>query len=538
MRAHWYCRILIRKKFAQRERERERMERAAASVEQQLLALGSIRDCRSAQETVYHRQTHGKLTQRRQVALSGRPIVLSHHQHRQPFISLKSSRKGVLRVDASVAPSTSSSVGLPTQIPQLQDVVIVGGGIAGLATALALHRLGVKSVILEQKERLRTAGSTIGIWTNAWKALEALGVADSLRDKFVKLSGIEIFGEDGNLIIGLGFNEESSDVELRGVERRALLETLREPLPDCTVLYESQVVGIKKLDGGYTEVQCENGQTLQTKVLIGCDGVGSVVAKYMNMGEPRYAGYTATRGLAVYPDGHNLSPKAKQIIGQGVRAGIVPMDANRVYWFVVFNSAGERLTDVELVREEALNYVKGWSSMIIEAINRSSLDTLSRRAISDRWMWPVGGPSLYKGGVSLAGDAMHPMTPNLGQGGCCALEDAVILARALSKALSTRNYSQSNGSSNHESQEMERIELALKSYTEERWPRVLHMAIRSHLVGAILQLDNELICSARNKLIPKLVNVERFIDHTFYDCGTLCDERIQQQGDKGGLSIV
>eukprot|EP00250_Pteridium_aquilinum_P010967 c19751_g1_i2 orf=164-1687(+) len=502
---------------------------------QRLLPLGSIRECNCdlprAQVVGHHVWIPGKL-RLRHLTLSdwrGSNRVMSQLQHWQPFsLSLTSSKKNVTEVNASAGPTTTpdahteSSVDhASTQKPQLQDVVIVGGGISGLATALALHRLGVKSLILEQSEGLRTAGSTIGIWSNAWRALEALGVADSLRKKFMRLSGFEFFAVDGSLILNLGFNEGSRDVELRGVERRALLETLREPLPDGTVLYDSQVIGIKKQEGGYTEVQCENGQTIQTKVLIGCDGVGSVVAKWMNMGEPRYAGYTATRGLAVYPDGHNYSKKAKQILGLGVRAGVVPMDDNRVYWFVVFNSSGERLTDVDLVREEALNYVKGWPSIITEAINKSPSETLSRRGISDRWMWPVGGPPLYKGGVTLTGDAMHPMTPNLGQGGCCALEDAVILARALAKAVSTRNVYPLNGSLDGQMQEMETIELALKSYAEERWPRMLPMAIRSYFTGALLQLDYKLVCSVRNKLLPKIVKVDRFLDHTFYDCGTL-----------------
>ncbi|KAI5058155.1 hypothetical protein GOP47_0026325 [Adiantum capillus-veneris] len=431
------------------------------------------------------------------------------------FVSSKNS----VEVSAALKTPSVAELAVPAKGLKVQDVVIVGGGIAGLATALALHRLGVKPMLLEQSDQLRIAGSSIGIWSNAWRALEALGVADSLRDKFLKLSGIEFFEENGSLILSLGFDEGSRDIELRGVERKALIETLREPLPDGTVFYDSQVTGIKKLAGGYTEVRCKSGQAIQTKVCIGCDGAGSVVAKWMNMGEPRYAGYTATRGLAVYPDGHNLSPTAKQILGRGVRAGIVPMDANSAYWFVVFNSSGERITDVELVREEALKLVRGWPSIIIDAVNRSPLETFSRRGLADRWMLPAGGPHFYKGGVTLAGDAMHPMTPNLGQGGCCALEDAVILGRALSKALSSTRVSDQPLKS--QSQEMERIELALKSYTEERWPRMLPMAVRSYVTGALLQLDSEIVCSVRNKLLPRLVKVDRFLDHTYYDCGTL-----------------
>ncbi|MCO5596814.1 hypothetical protein L7F22_050884 [Adiantum nelumboides] len=450
-------------------------------------------------------------------------------QHRgRPLIILNPCKQRMSGVYALAASTLADNVGTRTstddasaQFQQLQDVIIVGGGIAGLATALALHRVGIKPLVLEQAERLRTAGSVIGLWTNAWKALEALGVADSLRKTFVKVSGCDFYDEAGNSILNLGFDEVSRHVELRAVERKVLLKTLQEPLPDGAVLYDSDVTGVRKLAGGYTEVQCKDGNKFQTKVLIGCDGAGSVVARWMNMEEPRFAGYAATRGMAVYPDGHNLSNKAKQIIGRGVRAGIAPIDEKRVYWFVVFNSSGERVTDVELVHKEALNYVKGWPSMITEAINRTPLDTLSRRGITDRWMWPAGGPPLYNRGVTLAGDAMHPMTPNLGQGGCLALEDAIILARALSKVLASSDWQQPTGSPESQLKEMERIDLALKSYTEERWGRVLPISIRSYITGVLLQLDSKFVCSLRNKLLPKVFKPERFVDHTFFDCGAL-----------------
>ncbi|ERM96428.1 hypothetical protein AMTR_s00001p00248080 [Amborella trichopoda] len=68
-----------------------------------------------------------------------------------------------------------------------QDIVIVGAGIAGLATALGLHRQGLKSLILESHDALRTAGFALTVWTNAWKVLEALGVADTLRQQHVKI---------------------------------------------------------------------------------------------------------------------------------------------------------------------------------------------------------------------------------------------------------------------------------------------------------------------------------------------------------------
>ena len=180
-----------------------------------------------------------------------------------------------------------------------------------------------------------------------------------------------------------------------------------------------------------------------------------------------------------------------------------------------FKLTGQRINDPELVRKETLSFIRGWSDETIsEAVKRTSSENLSRRRIADRWMWPIGGPPLYQGGITLAGDAMHPITPNLGQGGCCALEDAVVLARALSKAT---NVEPMDGRQH----EMDKLEQALEFYTRERRQRMLPIAIRSYAIGNLLQNDNKFFCHARNLLIPKLINANAYLNHTFYDCGSL-----------------
>lgn len=72
---------------------------------------------------------------------------------------------------------------------QKQDIVIVGAGIAGLATAVALHRLGVESAVLEQAESLRTGGTSLTLFKNGWRVLDALGVGDYLRTQFLEIQG-------------------------------------------------------------------------------------------------------------------------------------------------------------------------------------------------------------------------------------------------------------------------------------------------------------------------------------------------------------
>jgi len=252
----------------------------------------------------------------------------------------------------------------------------------------------------------------------------------------------------------------------------------------------------------------------------------------MGFSEPRYVGHCAYRGLGVYASGQPYEQKVHYIYGKGMRAGYVPISSTKVYWFIVFNShsPGPKITDPNLLKREALGLVQNWPKELVGTIEDTPAENFVRTPLVDRWLWPVVGPKSTLGGVALAGDAWHPMTPNLGQGACCALEDSIILARKLAKALDVGKQSQTEngqrvrvpsdyfGGSDIPSQ----IEEALQGYATERWPRIFSLTIRAYLVGALLQWDNELICSLRNDIvIPKVASLDALIEHTKYDCGSL-----------------
>ncbi|CAN6168152.1 unnamed protein product [Urochloa humidicola] len=391
-----------------------------------------------------------------------------------------------------------------------ENVVVVGAGVAGLATALALRRLGVGAAVLEQGEALRAGGTSLTLFKNGWRVLDAIGVADELRAKYLRIQGMRMRSPaaGGRDLREFSFEEEAPGQEVRAVERRVLLETLASKLPPGTISFSSKLKSIAEQGPDGTLLVLEDGRQILSKIVIGCDGVNSPIARWMGFSEPRYVGHMAFRGLAEYADGQPFEPKVNYIYGRGVRAGFVPVSSTKVYWFICFNrqDPGPKITDPAALKSEALELVRGWPSDLLAVMRSTPEGAVVRTPLVDRWLWPGIAPGASRGGrVVLAGDAWHPMTPNLGQGACCALEDAVVLARRLAPAAADGDVAG--------------VEAAMRAYEAERWARVFPLTARAGLVGALVQWGNPAVCAARDGVvIPRLVRLGPFLEHTNFEC--------------------
>ncbi|XP_021813592.1 uncharacterized protein LOC110756459 isoform X2 [Prunus avium] len=315
--------------------------------------------------------------------------------------------------------------------------------------------------------------------------------------------------QDGRELRSFKFKDEDESQEVRPVERGILLETLANQLPAGAVRFSSKLAKIQKIENGETLLELVDGTQLSAKIVIGCDGIRSPIAKWMGFPEPKYVGHCAFRGLAYYPGGQPFEPNLNQIYGRGQRAGFLPVSPTKVYWFVCFNrqSPGPKITDPSVLKKQAAELVRDWPSDLVNIIDNTPDDLIIRTPLVDRWLWPNISPPASAGSVVLVGDAWHPMTPNLGQGACCALEDAVVLARKLAGAIKSRP---------------DTIGDALSSYGSERWPRIFPLTVRANLVGSFLQWENPVVCSVRNNVIfPKLVRLGPLLEHTNFDCEPL-----------------
>nr|AAM64878.1 putative monooxygenase [Arabidopsis thaliana] len=382
-----------------------------------------------------------------------------------------------------------------------EKVVIVGGGIGGLATAVALHRLGIRSVVLEQAESLRTGGASLTLSKNGWRVLDAISIGPQLRKQFLEMQGVVLKKEDGRELRSFKFKDNDQSQEVRGVERRVLLETLASQLPPQTIRFSSKLESIQSNANGDTLLQLKDGTRFLANIVIGCDGIRSKVATWMGFSEPKYVGYCAFRGLGFFPNGQPFQQKVNYIFGRGLRAGYVPVSATKVYWFITFNSPslGPQMMDPAILRKEAKELVSTWPEDLQNLIDLTPDEAISRTPLADRWLWPGIAPSASKGRVVLVGDAWHPMTPNLGQGACCALEDSVLLANKLASAI--------NGGT-------ESVEGAMESYRSERWSQVFRLTVLANLVGKLLQSDNPLVCSVRDNIVSAMGKSSRTNDGT------------------------
>ena len=125
-----------------------------------------------------------------------------------------------------------------------------------------------------------------------------------------------------------------------------------------------------------------------------------------------------------------------------------------------------------------------------------------------------------RGTVTVIGDGLHPMTPNLGQGGCTALEDGVVLAQAVAGALRSSG-SSSSGQIDWSTQQMTAVAAALRDFEQQRGKRCLPLVVRSWAFGFALQNPLPPVCAARDWFIGNAFSPAHFLDHTAFDCGKL-----------------
>ncbi|CAL5057677.1 unnamed protein product [Urochloa decumbens] len=395
---------------------------------------------------------------------------------------------------------------------EVHGIVIVGGGICGLATALALHRKGIPSLVLEKSETLRADGGSIGVHVNGWRVLEQLGIASDLRETAGVVTEFHDVWqqEQGNKSVVVPVRGE-----LRWLKRKDLIETMAKNIPSGSIRFSCHIAAIRPADPGNhgAVLTTLDGSIIRAKALIGCDGSNSVVAKYLGLSPPKSTSRMLLRGYTRYPHGHPFGPYFLRLRGKGFFVGRSPMTDNLVNFFVAFwHPGGDATKDAHAMKDFLLEKLKGQcSDEILEMVRDPEPDSLI--ILTKIWYrppWQVMFGSFQRGTATVAGDAMHVMGTYIGQGGSAGLEDALVLARSLSRAAA--------GSDGSELCE-KKISAAIRDYVKERRLRVVRLSLESFAMGTLLATKS-LLAKLASFAIVSLLGTGT-LRHTNYDCGRL-----------------
>ncbi|MFJ7065840.1 FAD-dependent monooxygenase [Streptomyces sp. NPDC101115] len=394
------------------------------------------------------------------------------------------------------------------------SAVVVGAGIGGLAAALGLRRIGWEVTVVDRSPVLADAGAGISLAANGIRALDALGVGTAVRaaghGQYTGGTrtprGSWLARMDGAAL------ERALGSPIVGIPRSELHRLLRDALAPGTLRTGITATGVEPLRGGRARVRFAGAKSgsadgegpkpqgatdaVEADLVVAADGVGSRLrtALFPAHPGPVHSGSTVLRAITDRPV--DLRTDFEITWGRGAEFGHIAFADGRAEWHAVLNApAGVRHPDPLAVLRRRF---AGWHEPVPELLAATRADAVLHHDIAEL-ATPL--PSFVSGRVVLLGDAAHAMTPNLGQGACQALEDAVVLAAELDGAPD--------------------VDASLARYDAERRPRATAVATAARRAGRMgQQLGHPLAVPLRNALLrlaPSGVAVRAILRHASWN---------------------
>ncbi|MEL0637305.1 FAD-dependent urate hydroxylase HpxO [Marinomonas sp. TI.3.20] len=305
--------------------------------------------------------------------------------------------------------------------------LIIGAGIGGMAAAAALKQQGIECEIFEAVKEIKPVGAAISVWSNGVKCMNHLGMG-------------HIMDELGGPMLNMAYQDGKSGDIMTQFSLKPLIDAVGErPCPvsraglqsmmvDCwsreKVQFGKRVERVEETDQGVS-AYFTDGSVVHGDFMIAADGARSVVRGYV-LGielERRYAGYVNWNGL-VGADA-TIAPLDQwtTFVGDGKRVSVMPISDNRFYFFFDVPLPVGLEENRATLKDDLKGYFSGWADPVQTLIDALDPETTNRIEIHD--VEPFD--TFVKGHIALLGDSAHSTTPDIGQGGCSAMEDAVVL---------------------------------------------------------------------------------------------------------------
>lgn len=311
------------------------------------------------------------------------------------------------------------------------NIAIVGAGMGGLTAGIALKKFGHQVTIYEQAAEILPVGAAISLWSNGVKCLNYLGLTEQIQTLGGQMESLAyIDGLNNQTMTQFDLIPLYKEVGQRAypVARADLQQLLME-----TFGLENIKLGMKMTEiedqSEYVGIHFADGSEIRADLLIGADGTHSITRKFVlgHQVERRYAGYVNWNGLVEIDEKIAPAQQWTTYVGEGKRVSLMPVAQNRFYFFFDVPIETGLPNQRNQYKTELKKYFKDWCAPVHQLIDCLDEQKTNRVEIHD--IEPF--MSFYKGRIVLLGDAAHSTTPDIGQGGCQAMEDAIYLARAL-----------------------------------------------------------------------------------------------------------